>query len=106
MKKPNQLTVRVMGRDVPILKDDIVVQAANNLGEYRIQRNQIAIDSQVEQQLQGAVLIHEIVEVLNFDLELKLQHEILSSLASALYQVIRDNPQLIKQIISGKGLVV
>jgi len=36
-------------------------------------------------------LLHEIIEGLNYHLELELDHRILSALSEGLFQVLRDN---------------
>jgi hypothetical protein len=40
---------------------------------------------------QKEALLHEIIEALNYHLELKLEHPVLSALSEGLYQVLRDN---------------
>ena len=64
------------------------------------QKIQIATDL-CEQQKVSSVL-HEIIEALNYHLELKMQHEVIMSLEAALYQVLSDSgvdlSPLIKEI--------
>lgn len=43
-----------------------------------------------------SVLLHEIIEALNYRLELKLEHNVITSLETGLFQVLKDNKELLK----------
>ena len=47
---------------------------------------------------QKSVLIHEIIEAINFRLELRLEHEKITQLEAGLFQVLTDNPQLLEYL--------
>lgn len=49
---------------------------------------------------QKSVLIHEIIEALNYRLELELDHYKITTLEAGLIQVIRDNPKLLEYLAS------
>jgi hypothetical protein len=57
---------------------------------------EIVIDSTTQKQNQETTLLHEIIEQINFRYELKLEHNQITTLESALYQVIKDNPEIFK----------
>ncbi len=40
--------------------------------------------------------LHEIFEALNYHLELKLEHRVITALSEAWYAVLKENPQLFK----------
>lgn len=50
----------------------------------------IEVDSMIAKSQQEEVLLHEIIEALNYRLELKLEHCVISSLSEGLYQVLND----------------
>ncbi|SHH54639.1 hypothetical protein SAMN02745135_01154 [Caloranaerobacter azorensis DSM 13643] len=52
---------------------------------------EIIIDSSLPEENQESVLLHEILEQINFRYELNLEHEKITILESALYQVLKDN---------------
>ena len=52
--------------------------------------------------LENKVLLHEIIEAINFDYELKLEHQKITILESTLYQVIIDNQELIESFWNKK----
>ena len=39
-----------------------------------------------------ATLLHEVVEVINEENELKMKHRVIQTLATQLFQVLKDNP--------------
>lgn len=57
---------------------------------------EIEIEETLPQQNKESTLIHEILEQINYRYELDLPHEKISILETALYQVIRDNPDIVK----------
>jgi len=50
---------------------------------------------------QKSVLLHEIIETLDYRLELKLDHNVITSLESGLISVFLDNPQLMEYFNDG-----
>lgn len=56
----------------------------------------IAEGLSVERQEQ--VLVHEIVEALNFELDLELEHHTITLLEMGLYGVLKDNPKLLEGV--------
>jgi hypothetical protein len=58
---------------------------------------EIVIDSTVPKQNQESTLLHEIIEQINFRYELNLEHKQITVLESAIYQVIKDNPDIFKE---------
>jgi len=55
---------------------------------------EIEIDSTIPEQNQESALLHEIIEQINYRYELKLRHSQITTLETALYQVLRDHPDL------------
>lgn len=51
----------------------------------------ILINSVQSKQMQESSMLHEIIEALNYHLELGLGHQTVMSLESGLYQALRDN---------------
>lgn len=49
-----------------------------------------------------SVLIHEIIEALNYRLELKLDHNIITSLETGLFQIFQDNKDFLKLFLEGE----
>jgi hypothetical protein len=52
------------------------------------------IDNTVPHENQESTLLHEIIEQINYRYELGLEHKQISILEAALYQVIKDNPEI------------
>ena len=53
--------------------------------------HQIWIESDIPVQRQEEVLLHEIIESIDTDNELKLEHTQISALSNCLYQALKDN---------------
>jgi DNA-binding transcriptional regulator YhcF (GntR family) len=56
----------------------------------------IKIDNSIPEQQKHSTLIHEILELIDFIYELGLDHRTISTLESAIHQVIVDNPDMFK----------
>lgn len=50
----------------------------------------LQVDSMLAKTLQEEVLLHEIIEAINYRLELKLEHTQITPLSEGLYQVLSD----------------
>lgn len=67
-----------------------------NLGECCCNTSVIRLDSDLGFHMEKKTLLHEIIEAINFEYEMKLEHTKISILETALYQIIIDNKELIK----------
>lgn len=70
----------------PNLTRDIDVLGRSHGGILRIQLEQTLPDS-----MKGSVLLHEIIEQINYHYEIGLEHKQITLLESTLYQVLKDN---------------
>lgn len=55
----------------------------------------IVIDSSHPDSRQRSTLIHELLEAIDFELEIKLEHSQITRLETGLFQVLTQNPELI-----------
>lgn len=53
--------------------------------------NKIWIDKNQVVERQESCLVHEIIEMLNYDFQLELKHQTISLLEAGIYQVLKDN---------------
>lgn len=60
-------------------------------GEVNLTAQEIFIHSSSKKEGMMKALLHEILEVIDDDYELKLPHQTITILESALYQVLKDN---------------
>lgn len=100
--------IRIMGVDHVLVDDRKHNPESNSAGRYLASLCKITIDPTLAAQEQGTTLIHEILEALNYKLQMKdkeYTHDRLHALAEAFYSVLRDNPVLIRAVLSGKSLV-
>lgn len=66
-------------------------QMQNNMGYCDMSRQELKIASDVPQDGKESTLLHEIIEALNYHMELGLEHRQISSLETGLHQVLSDN---------------
>lgn len=92
--------VRILGTDMPITISATLLED-EALGTYSPVRAEIEIYRDVTPQNAGEILVHEILEAISYKLELKLKHQQISAVASALHQAMRDNPHLFGRIAGG-----
>ena len=60
-------------------------------GYTHLEMNRILINKDMVKRQQETTLIHEIIEVINFQYELNLSHNVIQSLEAAMYQTLKDN---------------
>lgn len=81
--------IKILGHDytvklVDLNETDTFGTMNSNTSTIRINQNKV--QSQIE-----STLLHEIIEALNMDLELNLEHRQITGLEAGLYQVLKDN---------------
>lgn len=98
-------TVRVQGIDYEVLLDPHIAQERDSFGEYRAGRCQIALSAQSSTQQANHSFVHEVLEALNYNLNLTMDHHTLTALGAGLYQALMDNPELFRRLLAGVPVV-
>lgn len=96
MKIPNKIKILGYDYEVVFREDRLKSDGVDNPGTHCSRFQKIWIDKNQNQQQQESTFIHEILEAISYSLELQLPHNIISSLETALYQVLKDNDLLKK----------
>ena len=91
-------SLRILGVDYPVEFSDMMKVGGNgNAGCVDTSGCKIFVSNKVNSpQHQKSVLLHEIIEAINYRLELQLEHEKITQLESGLFSVFADNPELAK----------
>ncbi len=89
-------TIRILGLDYAIELTDRRT-GLGNAGQILNTQALIQLDKEVNSpEHLKSVLLHEVIEALKYRLELNLDHNIIVSLESGLFQVLTDNPEFVK----------
>lgn len=92
-------SVRVGGRDFKIkLLPSVEVGDGECVGQAFVHRGTVKICKELPADTQASTLLHEILEIINNDFELRLEHQQISTLEASLYGVLRNNPELLKEL--------
>lgn len=94
MKIPNKIKIGGHNIEIIFTKDGTKDRGSDSMGTSVLTQNRIFIDQRNCQQQQEATFIHEIIEVINFQGELDLEHKKITILENSLYQVLVDNKLL------------
>lgn len=93
--------LRILGIDYTVSFCDSRQHGNNNFGTHTPGLCAIVVDTKRQTRShQKAVLLHEIIEALNYRLELELDHDKITQLETGLFSVFRDNPELAEFISS------
>lgn len=84
--------IKIGGQFYNVVYDAKMVAKHNNKGEMDPVDNEIRVDLNMVKSQQEQTFIHEVIEALNSDYPLKLEHVQIELLDALLYQVIIDNP--------------
>lgn len=85
-------TVKILGHEYKvILKENYIAESGGNTGQCNNYTNTITIAGCLPESGRNEVLIHEVLEAVNYRLELGLEHHKLCVLGEVLYQVLKDN---------------
>lgn len=90
----NLSKIRILGHDYKVTFDPIMSVKRDANGECCSNIGFIKINSSISLSQQKDTIIHECLEAINYNLELKLEHHQISAIACSLQQVFSDNPEL------------
>jgi len=90
-------SVKIAGQVMTIKLDQWLASSEDRYGESSSMRGQITLDSTQPILHQQSTLLHEILETINKDNEIGLEHRQITTLATQLHQVITDNPNIFKE---------
>jgi len=85
-------SVKILGHEYKInILDKYIAQSGGNTGQCNNYLNEINIAGDLPQSGKNEVLLHEVLEAINYRLELRLEHHKLCVLGEVLHQVLSDN---------------
>lgn len=69
----------------------------NCSGRALFTKGVIQLDSALCADIANATLVHEVIEIINEENELKMSHRMIQSLATQIYQVVQDNIEVFRE---------
>ena len=88
--------IKIGGVLYTVSTENALCRDRDKLGESCGNDLSIVIDSSIPRQNKESVLLHEILEQINYQYELSLNHEKITVLGTALYQIMKDNPSFME----------
>lgn len=105
------MLVNILGADYDVVETECVSKDEMKLGEISIIKQEIRIDSSMRVDAKRTALLHEVIHGILFACGLDWQNEnLIQSLATGMYQVLRENEDLLsflgllRKSTSGGGL--
>ena len=95
------MQVEILGVNYEIKELDIVDENPNVLGQIVYQKQEIQIKKSLLKDMKNSTIIHEIVHGILFHSgkqELNEKEDLVESLSSSIYQVLKSNKKLITSI--------
>jgi len=96
--------ISLLGIQTELSCDRMRLMGENARGLYEPPRNRITVSPDTSAAMQGEDLVHEVIEAINHQLELELQHPAISGLSLGIYTFLRGNPDLVLRVIDGQPL--
>lgn len=84
--------IKILGQRYFITENNELIRDYRKFGSSCANNLDIIIDGTLDLSNKQSTLLHEILEQLDFMLELRLEHRIIQSLETGLYTIIKDNP--------------
>jgi len=82
--------LKILGYDYRIERE-VTADGINALARLHHREQIIQVASDLTEKGYASALLHEVLEALNYHLELGLEHRVIMSLEAALFQVLVDN---------------
>ena len=89
MKIPR--VVKILGHDYQVILSPRLFTSDSTSGICDTARHTITLDENFAESHVAETFLHEILEGLNYHLELELKHSKISQLSEGLFQVLREN---------------
>jgi hypothetical protein len=86
--------IKILGKYYTIKYLD---ESGEDLGSCDSSKHEIVLYRQHEDSLK-TTLLHEVVEAMDMAMEWDLEHKVITQLETTLFQIIKDNPKLIKYL--------
>ena len=86
--------IKIFGQNIKIVKDARPNSGNDDFGSYDGETNVLRIRSDVPLSVQESTLLHEILEAINEQMELKLDHRQICALEIGLYSTLKENKLL------------
>ena len=87
--------LKILGHDYSVANNNMGFKSGT-VAQCNIASLEIEICNSYPESRQKEGLIHDVIEALNYHLELKLPHNKISLLGESLYQVLKENPDILK----------
>jgi hypothetical protein len=103
MSKPAPKSLRILGKRYPVhIVDSGLMSNEDALGEACFTEQRIRLRDILRPDTEREVLLHEVVEVINNECCLELEHKQLGTISAVLYSVLSDNRGLAEYIGGSK----
>lgn len=89
------MKIKILGHEYDVAFDDLPLKENNQSGYFASASSRIHIDNTQSQSRQQECFLHEVIEAINYHLELKLEHPQISALSEALYCVMKENKEVL-----------
>ena len=97
------MKINVLGHDYEISFDKSVTEL-DSYGETNFPAQKITIPFDLATQNKEASIVHEMLEILNYHLQLNLDHDKIMALESGVFQVLKNNDfQIIRKELAKKN---
>ena len=86
--------LKILGYKYTVIEHDDRDTANSNQGSHWASQGRIYINKNQTEEQKVSTLLHEILEAIDYHLELKLKHEQINRLETIFYQVLKDNKKI------------
>lgn len=94
------MTINILGHDYKLLEEEGMFFNTGNYGLHSYPKLEIRYDPDMKVSVYKEAILHEIIEALDYWLNLKLDHHQLTVLSASLYGVINSNKELKEKLFT------
>lgn len=84
--------IKILGHSYSIIVHEEEKTGNSSLGTHWGVSQKIYLNAKQNKEMIESTLLHEVIEAVNYHLSLKLPHQMIIRLETALYQVLKENP--------------
>jgi hypothetical protein len=96
------MKANILGHEYEVAEEEGMFFNTGNYGKHNYMKLLISYDPDISKSVKDECILHELIEAINYWVNVKLEHHQIAILSAALFSVLRNNPELTEELFKGE----
>ena len=88
------MKIKLFGHEIDVMVDNNLEKNTGAYGQMSVNTLSMHLDGQLPQSVRLATIIHESIEAINYFNELNLEHNVISSISTGIFELLSNNKEI------------